>query len=349
MIIIMRKDAGKEVIERVRSEVRQAKLKPVVNSGVERTVIAVIGEITLEKAALMDHFTALAGVERVNAISKPYKLSSRDYHPENLVIKVREIEIGGPEVIIIAGPCAVETREQTIEAAKAVKEAGAKILRGGAFRKPRTFPNSFQGLGEEGLKILAEAREVTGLPIITEVMSPEKVEMIAGYADILQIGARNSQNFDLLEAVGRQSKPVFLKRGPALKIKEYLGAVDYILSQGNPNVILCERGVVKFDDDEMMRHLTDINAIPILKRESYLPVFLDPSHATGKRDLIESVSMAGIAAGADGLMIEVHIHPDQARSDAAQQLWPEQFAEIMPKFKAIALANGRIMNLGPRF
>ncbi len=339
MIIIMRKDANEEQIERVKKEVRQVQLRPFINPGVERKVIAVIGEITLGKVALMDHFAALEGVERVDPISKPYKLSSRDYHPEDLVIKIGEVEVGGPEVIIIAGPCAVETREQIIETAKAVKAAGAKILRGGAFRKPRTFPNSFQGLGEEGLKLLAEVREITGLPIITEVMSPEKVDLIAKYADILQIGARNVQNFDLLEAVGRQPKPVFLKRGLALKIKEYLGAVDYILSEGNPNVIVCERGVINFDDE--MRNLPDIGAVAVLKRETYLPVFLDPSHATGRRDMIEPVGGAGIAAGADGLMIEVHIRPDQARSDAVQQLWPEQFQEMMPKFRAVAKAVGR--------
>jgi len=338
MIIIMRKGASKKEIECVKKTVREAELKPIVNQGVERTVIAVVGEITLEKAVLMDRFAALGGVEKVNAISKPYKLSSRDYHPEDLVIKIRGVEIGGSEVIIIAGPCAVESREQLLETAKAVKAAGAKILRGGAF-KPRTSPYSFQGLGEEGLKLLAEAREITGLPIITEVMDPEDLDMVAEYADILQIGARNTQNFKLLQKVGKKPNPVFLKRGPGVRIKELLTAVDYILSEGNQNVILCERGVVNFDNET--RNLTDINAIPVLKKETHLPVFLDPSHATGRRDLIEPIGMAAIAAGVDGLMIEVHIHPDKARSDGAQSLWSEQFSGMMPRFKAVAIAKGR--------
>ena len=277
-------------------------------------------------------------IEQVNSISKPYKLASRDYHPENLVFEVRDVKIGGPEVVIIAGPCAVESREQIIETAKAVKKAGAKLLRGGAF-KPRTSPYSFQGLGEEGLKLLAEAREITGLPIVTEVMDPEDLDMVAEYADVLQIGARNAQNFRLLQKVGKKSKPVLLKRGPAMRIAELLAAAEYILSEGNSKVILCERGVINFDTET--RNLTDINAIPILKKETYLPVFLDPSHSTGRRELVEPIGMAGIAAGADGLIIEVHIQPEQALSDGAQSLSPEEFAKIVPKFRLIAEAVGR--------
>lgn len=279
-------------------------------------------------------------MKKENLISKPYKLSSRDYHPEDLVIKVRGVEIGGPEVIIIAGPCAVESREQLIETAKAVKKAGAKMLRGGAF-KPRTSPYSFQGMGEEGLKLLAEAREITGLPIITEVMDSEELDMVSEYTDILQIGARNSQNFKLLQKVGKKPNPVFLKRGSSLKIEELLAAADYIIKEGNQKVILCERGVINFDKET--RNITDINAIPVLKKESYLPVFLDPSHATGKKEFVGPISMAGIAAGADGLMIEVHVHPDQARVDGDQSLRPEQFSELMEQLKAIALVIGRRM------
>jgi len=340
MIVVMKKDASQEDIERVKKTIRMAGLKPFVNPGVERKVIAVLGEITLDKVVLGETFVALEGVEKVNFISKPNKLSSRDYHPDNLIVKVAGVEIGGPEVIIIAGPCAVESKDQIIESARAVKNAGAKMLRGGAF-KPRTSPYSFQGLGEEGLKLLAEARQITGLPVISEVMDSEELDMVAEYVDVLQIGARNTQNFKLLQKVGQKSNPVFLKRGPSVRIRDFLTAADYVLGEGNPNVILCERGVINFDNET--RNTTDINAIPVLKKETYLPVFLDPSHATGRRDFIESIGMAGIAAGADGLMVEVHIHPDQARSDGAQSLWPEQFLEVMPKFKAVAVAIGRKM------
>jgi 3-deoxy-7-phosphoheptulonate synthase len=269
---------------------------------------------------------------------KPFKLASRDMHPHDSLVALNGVKIGGPHIVIMAGPCAVESRSQILETAQAVKEAGAQVLRGGAY-KPRTSPYSFQGLGEEGLELLAEAREATGLPVVTEVMAPEQVSLVAKYADMLQIGARNMQNYALLHAVGEANHPALLKRGMMSTIEELLMAAEYILSHGNMRVVLCERGIRTFE--RYTRNTTDINAIPVVKQMSHLPVILDPSHATGKWEYVTAVARAGIAAGADGLIIEVHPHPEEAASDGAQSLKPEKFAQLVREVRAIAEVVGR--------
>ncbi|HEU4753525.1 MAG TPA: 3-deoxy-7-phosphoheptulonate synthase, partial [Armatimonadota bacterium] len=276
--------------------------------------------------------------ERVTLISEPYKLSSRGYHHEDTVVDVNGVKIGGPEVVIIGGPCSVESREQVLETGRAVKAAGGKLLRGGAF-KPRTSPYSFQGLGEEALQILAEAREETGLPIVTEVLDPDDLEMVTRYADVFQVGARNMCNFRLLQRLGRTNKPVLLKRGPSAKLREMLQAAEYIMVEGNHQVILCERGIISFDD--ATRNTTDINAIPVLKQWSHLPVILDPSHSTGLTRWVTPIARAAIAAGADGLIVEVHPNPAQALSDGNQALRPEQFQQMMEDVGRVAWAVGR--------
>jgi 3-deoxy-7-phosphoheptulonate synthase len=265
-------------------------------------------------------------------------MASRDMHPQDTQVALDGVKIGGPQIIIMAGPCSVETREQIIETAIAVKEAGAHALRGGAF-KPRSSPYSFQGLGEEGLELLAEARQVTGLPIVTEVMSPEQIPLVMRYADMLQIGARNMQNYALLQAVGKANHPVLLKRGMMSTIEELLMSAEYILSNGNSRVVLCERGIRTFE--KYTRNTTDINAVPVIKQMSHLPVVIDPSHGTGKWEYVTAVARAGIAAGADGLIIEVHPHPEEAWSDGAQSLKPEKFAQMVKDIKKIAEAVGR--------
>ena len=339
MVIIMKMGATDAQVEGVTQEVSACGLRPFINPGVERKVIAVLGEIDVDKAELADRFVELSGVERVQLISEPFKLSSRSYHPEDLVIDVKGVQIGaGLPVVIMAGPCSVESREQLTEVAHAVKEAGARILRGGAF-KPRTSPHSFQGLGEEGLELLALAREATGLPVVTEVMDSHDVPTVAKYADILQVGARNMQNFSLLKYVGVAGRPVLLKRGAGCKIKELLMAAEYILAEGNHQVILCERGITTFEDST--RNTTDINAVPVLKQLSHLPVVLDPSHATGSWKLVAPVASAGVAAGADGLIIEVHNDPAHARSDGPQSLKPPKFAALVEQVHRIAEAIGR--------
>ena len=271
-------------------------------------------------------------------IPKKIKLAVRSYESQKTIIKLNGIEIGGDQVVIMAGPCSVESREQVLEAAIVVKEAGAQILRGGAF-KPRTLPYSFQGLGEEGLKLLAEARDETGLPIVTEVMDPNEVELVATYADILQIGTRNMQNFPLLKSVGRADKPVMLKRGMSATINEWLGCAEYILAEGNLDVIMCERGIRTFE--QITRNTVDISAAPILHMISHLPVIIDPSHGTGTRSLVGPLAKAGIAAGADGIMVEVHPHPDEALCDGAQSLSPEEFKFFMDDIKPIISAVNR--------
>jgi len=280
----------------------------------------------------------LPGVEEVIPISKPYKLASREFHPQNTVVKINDITIGGDEIVVIAGPCAVETEDQLLTTALAVKAIGANILRGGAF-KPSTSPYHFRGLGEEGLKLLAKVRKETGMPVITEVMTPEDVELVAGYADILQIGARNMQNFILLDKVGKTRKPVMLKRGLSATIQEWLLAAEYILAQGNDQVILCERGIRTFETHT--RNTMDVSSIPIIKKVSHLPIFADPSHATGKWYLVTPVALAAIAAGADGLMIEVHPNPDLALKDGAQSLTFDNFGKLMSQLIPIARAIGR--------
>lgn len=271
-------------------------------------------------------------------IPRKIKLAVRSDESQKTIIKLNGIEIGGDRVVIMAGPCSVESREQVLEAAIVVKEAGAQILRGGAF-KPRTLPYSFQGLGEEGLKLLAEARDETGLPIVTEVMDPSEVELVATYADILQIGTRNMQNFPLLKSVGRTDKPVMLKRGMSATINEWLGCAEYILAEGNPDVIMCERGIRTFE--QITRNTVDISAVPILHMISHLPVIIDPSHGTGTRSLVEPLAKAGIAAGADGIMVEVHPHPEEALCDGAQSLSPEEFKSFMLGIMPIISAVNR--------
>ena len=339
VVIIMQQGAPQEQVEAVIAAVSSEGYQPFVNPGVERKVIAVLGVVEKEKAESASKFEALEGVERVTMISEPYKLSSRNYHAENTVVDVRGVKIGGPEIVIIGGPCSVESREQVLETAHAVKNAGGKLLRGGAY-KPRTSPYSFQGLGVEGLQILAEAREATGLPIVTEVLDPDDIDAVAEYADVFQIGARNMSNFRLLQRIGKTQKAVLLKRGPSAKLREMLQACEYIMVEGNHNVMLCERGVITWDD--ATRNMTDINAIPVLKQWSHLPVILDPSHSTGATRWVTPIARAGIAAGADGLIVEVHPNPSKALSDGNQALKPEQFATLVEQCGRIAEAVDRV-------
>ncbi len=345
MVIVMKMGATDAQVDTVVKEVAESGFRPFINPGVERKVIAVLGEVDVDKAELADRFVELSGVERVQLISEPFKLSSRSYHPEDLVVTVRGVSIGGGQpLVIMAGPCSVESRDQLFETARAVKEGGAHILRGGAF-KPRTSPHSFQGLGEEGLELLALAREETGLPVITEVMDSHDVPLVAKYADILQVGARNMQNFSLLKHVGASKHPVLLKRGAGCKLKELLMAAEYILAEGNQQLILCERGITTFEDSS--RNTTDINAVPMLKHLSHLPVVLDPSHATGNWWMVPPVACAGVAAGADGLIIEVHNDPAHARSDGPQSLKPEKFKTLVQQLSKVAEAVGRPVSTGP--
>jgi len=335
MVIIMRKDASLKDISKVLKEVKKLGFKAHLLKGEEKTVIGVVGN---EKEIPPDYFAAFEGVERVVPLLKPFKLTSREFNPEKSVVRINGVSIGGDEVIIMAGPCAVESRDQIMETAYAVKEAGARILRGGAF-KPRTSPYSFQGLKEKGLELLSEVKEKVGLSIVTEVMSPELVPVVGEVADILQIGARNMQNYALLEAVGRYDKPVLLKRGMMSTLEELLMAAEYILSNGNPQVILCERGIRTFE--KYTRNTLDITAVPLLNELSHLPVCVDPSHSTGKRSLISAVSKAAVAAGADALLIEVHPEPEKALSDGAQSLNLKEFAQLMEELKPVADAVNR--------
>lgn len=339
MVIVMKMGASEAQINAVVGEVEAAGFRPFINPGVERKVIAVLGEVDIDKAELADQFSELSGVERVQLISEPFKLSSRSYHPEDRVVEVKGVKIGaGQPVVIMAGPCSVESRGQLLEVAHAVKESGARMLRGGAF-KPRTSPHSFQGLGEEGLELLAAAREETGLPVVTEVMDAHDIPLVARYSDMLQIGARNMQNFSLLKRAGESKQPVLLKRGMGSRIKELLMAAEYILAEGNDTLVLCERGITTFEDST--RNTTDINAVPVLKQASHLPVLVDPSHATGSWRYVPAVARAGVAAGADGLLIEVHNDPAHAKSDGPQSLKPEKFAALVDEIRRIAEAMGR--------
>lgn len=337
MIIVMKHGATPQQIAHVVAQIEQMGFRAHLSEGVERTIIGVIGD---ERPLNKDQVLLWDGVERVVPILHPFKLASRDFKPEDTEVSVNGVAIGGQRVVVIAGPCAVESREQILEVARAVKEAGATLLRGGAF-KPRTSPYSFQGLGLEGLKLLAEAREQTGLPVVTEVMAPEQVPLVAEYADVLQVGARNMQNFALLEAVGRARKPVLLKRGLMSTVEELLLSAEYILIQGNKQVILCERGIRTFET--YTRNTLDINAVPLLKRLTHLPVIVDPSHGTGKWELVPAVSRAAVAAGADGLIIEVHPRPQEALSDGAQSLRPDRFAALMEELRRVAEAVGRTL------
>ncbi len=335
MIIVMKREATSAQIGEVIARVEEWGYRVHLSEGEERTIIGLIGN---GRPILREQLESMAGVERTVPILRPYKLASREFHPRNTVIRVGGATIGGEEFVVIAGPCAVESREQLLETARAVKAAGAHILRGGAF-KPRTSPYAFQGLGEEGLRFLAEAREETGLPVVTEVMDPQQVPLVASYADILQVGARNIQNYALLHAVGESRMPVLLKRGMMSTVEELLMAAEYILSHGNYQVILCERGIRTFEP--YTRNTLDISAVPLLKQLSHLPVIVDPSHASGRWELVEPLSCAALAAGADGLIIEVHPRPEEALSDGAQSLKPERFARLVERLRALAAAAGR--------
>jgi 3-deoxy-7-phosphoheptulonate synthase len=338
VVIIMEPEASAAEVKAVIEEIEQAGFRAFVNPGVERKVIALLGAVDVQKAQLADHFASLPGVAHVTRISEPYKLVARANRPEGTRIQVGELVIGGPCIAIIAGPCSVESRQQTLETAHLVKAAGANMLRGGAF-KPRTSPYSFQGLGKEGLEILAEARDQTGLPVISEVMDVDEIELVAEFADVLQIGARNMQNFRLLQRVGRLDKPVLLKRGPGNRIRDFLMAAEYIMVEGNHQVILCERGITTFED--ATRYTLDISAVPVIKHLSHLPVIVDPSHSAGEWRYVTSLSLAAVAAGADGLMVEVHPEPAAALSDGPQALRPERFRQLVAEVSRVAEALGR--------
>ena len=335
MMSVMRANATQREVKIVVDRVRSCGAEAHLSEGEERTIIGVVGDV---RGIPRDEFLQMPSVDRIIPISRPFKIASREFHPWNSEVPLDGVKFGGPEVIIIAGPCSVESRSQLLETAHAVREAGAHVLRGGAY-KPRTSPYSFQGLGEAGLEILAEARQETGLAVVTEVMAPEQIELVAQHADMLQIGARNMQNYNLLHAVGESQYPALLKRGPSATIDELLMAAEYILSHGNRKVVLCERGIRTYET--ATRNTTDINAIPVLKSLTHLPVILDPSHGTGHWEYVEAVARAGVAAGADGLIVEVHPDPTMALSDGGQSLKPERFADLVKQTAAIATAVGR--------
>ncbi len=336
MIVVMRNDATETDIESVLERLAEYNLKGHLSTGEERTIIGVVGAAI--PPTLREEIEYFTGVSQAVRVTRPYKLTAREFHPNDTIVSVAGIPVGANSCIVIAGPCAVESEEQIMTTARAVRDAGATMLRGGAF-KPRSSPYSFRGLGELGLQLLAQAREETGLPIVTEVMTPADVDMVARYADVLQIGARNMQNYQLLEEAGRTNKTVMLKRGLSATIEEWLLSAEYIVAQGNPNVILCERGIRTFET--ATRNTMDMNAIALVKRRSHLPVIADPSHGTGKWYLVQPLSLAAIAAGADGVMIEAHPDPDRAKSDGSQSLTLENFAAMMPKLQALAKAVGR--------
>jgi len=337
MIVIMKRGATGAQITNVTARIEQSGYRVHLSEGEERTIIGVIGN---GRPLDRDPIERMDGVERTVPILRPFKLSSREFHPQDTVVKVNGVSIGGKQLIVMAGPCAVENFEQIMETARAIKEAGGRVLRGGAY-KPRTSPYSFQGLGEEGLRLLAQARDETGLPVVTEVIEPQLVPLVTTYADILQVGARNMQNYALLHAVGEAQRPVLLKRGMMSTVEELLMAAEYILSHGNERVILCERGIRTFEP--YTRNTLDISAVPLLKQLSHLPVIVDPSHGTGKWELVEPVSRAAVAAGADGLIIEVHPHPEEALSDGGQSLKPARFAALMEGLRPVVEAVGRTL------
>ncbi|MFH1723541.1 MAG: 3-deoxy-7-phosphoheptulonate synthase [Elusimicrobiota bacterium] len=335
MILTLKSGVNKKGIDDVLRKIKKLKLKAHLSRGAEKVIIGVIGP---NAAVHRSQFEGIDEIEIVTAISKPYKLVSREFKKADTVIDVRGVKIGGPALVVIAGPCSVEKKESLFEIANSVKRAGARVLRGGAF-KPRTSPYQFQGLGHKALRWMKEARAMTGLPFITEALDPRHVRSIAAYADIIQIGARNAQNTFLLKEVGKAKKPVMLKRGMAMKIEEWLLAAEYIASQGNQRIILCERGIRSFDSST--RFTLDLTAVPLLKKLTHLPVFVDPSHGVGVRDLIPAMSRAAIAAGADGLIVEVHDSPTEALSDGAQALLPSQFALMVDDLRRVAGALGR--------
>ncbi len=330
MVIIMSPEATLQNINDVIEVIKGVGLEAKVMEGSQQKIVGVIGDKTKMISVPID---AMPGVEHSVAISKSYKLASREFHPQSSIINVGGVEIGGAEPIIMAGPCAVESREQLLESAEIIKSGGAQFLRGGAY-KPRTSPYSFQGLEEEGLKYLAEARDKTGLKIVTEVTTVEAIEKVANYADMLQIGARNMQNFGLLKEVGKCGKPVLLKRGLAATLDEWLNAAEYIMSEGNPNVVFCERGIRTYET--YTRNTLDMSAVAAIKHLSHLPIIVDPSHGTGKWRMVKPMALAAIAAGADGLMMEVHPNPAKALSDGSQSLTPENYRDVMNGVKRLA-------------
>ena len=354
MIVVMKARCNDEDIEHVLTFLDNHGLSGHPSRGVERTIIGVLGAVGPSgtpgsiggiNPAIGEALESLPSVESVLRVSKPYKLASREFHPEDTIVEVSAacvatgtVGIGGPSVVMMAGPCTVESERQLMTTAEAVRKQGAVILRGGAF-KPSTSPYGFRGMGEEGLKLLAKARSEFGMAVITEVMTPTDVPMVCEYADILQIGTRNMQNYMLLDEVGRTDKPVVLKRGMSATIEEWLLAAEYVLAQGNRNVILCERGIRTFE--KITRNTMDVSAIPLIKRLSHLPIISDPSQGTGRRDLVAPMTLASVAAGTDGLLIEVHPNPDEALKDGAQSLTIPQFQSLMPQLVAVAHAIGR--------
>ena len=338
MIIMLKSGADKHHVESITKKIRELGFTPHLTHGKELTVIGVIGENAI---LTRDIFEAMEGVESVAPISKPFKLVSREFKKENTVIDIGNgVRIGGTQIVVMAGPCSVDTKERLLLTAEAVKAAGAQILRGGAF-KPRTSPYSFQGLGEQGLKLLRQAAEKNGLLVVSEVMDPSQISLMLPYVDVFQVGARNMQNYYLLRALGEVSKPVLLKRGMSATIEELLLSAEYIMAGGNYNVILCERGIRTFET--YTRNTLDIAAIPVIKKLSHLPILADPSHGTGRRDKVSPMARAAVAAGADGLLIEVHHDPEHALSDGAQSLYPDQFTQLMAELRIIAPAVGRRM------
>ncbi len=336
MRVEMRRGSSEAEVEEVVQRARSLHLDVQMNLGTEKTVVALLGSNTGQVDS--DMFAVLPGVESVTRIMRPYKLASREFKPEDSKVQIDGLSIGDSRIVVMAGPCAVESKEQLLEAARAVKDAGASILRGGAF-KPRTSPFSFQGLGEKGLELLAQARDEVGLPVITEVLDTQHVELVSRYADILQIGARNMQNFNLLTEAGKTRHPTLLKRGLSATVTEWLAAADYLLAQGNTQISLCERGIRTFEDTA--RFSLDICAIPVVKKNSHLPLIVDPSHAAGHYSLVPAIAKAAVAAGADGLIIEVHPNPKEALSDGLQALTPSDFARLMKELQPIAASLGR--------
>jgi 3-deoxy-7-phosphoheptulonate synthase len=335
MFLTLKPGTTKQGIEELVKKIEELGFQAHVSKGAKRTVIGVIGENAI---AAKEVFEGFFTIESITPISKPYKLVSREFKKEDTIVKIGNVTIGGKDIVVMAGPCSVEKEDLLLSIASSVKKAGAKVLRGGAF-KPRTSPYSFQGLGEKGLKFLAKAKRETGLLVVTEAMNIQQVELVSRYADIIQIGARNVQNFDLLKEVGKSKKPILLKRGIATTIEEWLMSAEYIVSKGNPNVILCERGIRTFES--ATRFTLDLNAIPAIKAWSHLPIIVDPSHGTGVRNFVGSMAKAAIACGADGLIIEVHSDPEHALSDGGQSLLPKNFANLMQELRKIARAVGR--------
>jgi 3-deoxy-7-phosphoheptulonate synthase len=338
MIIVLKPSSTDEQIEHILKRIQELGFKPHLSRGELRTIIGVIGD---ENKLQAEPLSAIPGVEQVLPILKPFKLASREFHAKDTVVQVGRVKIGGGALAMIAGPCAVESREVLDEIAGRVKAAGANLLRGGAF-KPRTSPYSFQGLGEEGLHILRDVGLRHGMPVVTEVMDPRQVELVDRYADMFQIGARNMQNFDLLREVGQTRKPILLKRGMSATIKDMLMSAEYILAEGNLQVVLCERGVRSFEDST--RNMLDMSAVPNVKGQSHLPIIVDPSHATGRPDLIPAMARAAVAAGADGVHIEVHSCPEKALSDGPQALLPDQYLGLMKELRRLAEVVGKIIS-----